>query len=129
MAEGTFLKYPALVEPLPVLIRKQRTAAGKIATVAQAIKDEEVLRKDIDALLVRAGLQKSDVVTCMGYDVRHHERDGQARINPETVTAYLIALQWEPDAIAALLKATTDIGKPALFATVTPTKGAKVRAA
>jgi len=120
-------RYPALKTALPPLVRKQRTAAGKIAKVAPAVEDDERLRKEIDALLLTAGLEKSDVVTCMGYDVRHNERDGQARISPEMLTAYLTAMEWEPADIAAILTGVTQIGKVAQFATVTPTKGAKVR--
>lgn len=128
-ATGTFTKYPSLIVKLPPLVRKQRTLAGRIATVAQDVKEDEGLRKEIDALLVTAGLKKSDVVTCMGYDVRHNERDGQARISPLILTAYLTAMEWEADDIAAILMAVTETGKPALFASITPTKGAKVRAA
>jgi hypothetical protein len=122
-----YTRYPALKETLPPLVTKQRTLAAKIAKVAQTIKDEEAIRKDIDARLVLAGLQKSDVVTCKGYDVRHNERDGQERISPKILTAYLTAMEWAPEDVAAILMAVTEVGQPAKFATVTPTKGAKVR--
>lgn len=126
-ADGTFLRYPALVDPLPPLVRQQRKLAAQIATVAQAVIDEKAIRADIDQLLVAAGLQKSEVVTCDGYDIRHNEKAGSARLNPDTLTTMLAADGWEADEIAELITAITDTGNPSLFATVTPTKGATVK--
>ncbi len=61
---------------LPPLVKQQRRFAARIAAVADAVKDEKAIRAEIDGHLVTAGLQKSEMVTCAGYDVRHFERDG-----------------------------------------------------
>jgi len=127
MATGTFTNHPTLVEPLPPLVRKQRRLAGRIAVVAQDVKDEKITREQIDALLVAAGLKKSDVVTCAGYDVRHNERDGQSAINADKVTEQLVAAGVDRDLVVQVLVDSTETGEPAKFATVTPSKGAKVR--
>ncbi len=124
---GPHTKFPTLVDALPPLVKKQRTLAGKIAQVALAVIDEKKIRGDIDALLVQAGLQKSDVVTCNGYDVRHNEKAGQTSINQDVLTEQLKAAGVAPEVVAAVLLAATETGNPALFATVTPSKGAKVR--
>jgi len=127
MAEGTFANHPTLVETLPPLVRKQRRLEAKVAAVAQDAKDEKACRAEIDVLLVAAGLQKSDVVTCAGYDARHSEKAGQESLNAETLTAQLLTAGLHADAIVTILKASTDVGQAAKFATVTPSKGAKVR--
>lgn len=124
---GTFTNHPVLVDALPPLVRKQRKLIAKIVTVAQEVKDEEAVRKEIDALLVAAGLKKSEVVTCNGYDVRHNERDGRTSINGETLRAQLLAVGVEADFIAKLIVTCTDTGEPSAFCTITPSKGAKVR--
>jgi len=126
-ATGTFTQYPSLVEPLPPLVRKQRRLEGQIAKVSQAVKDEKAIRGEIDQLLVAAGLEKSDLVTCAGYDVQHHERDGRATLNAERVTAELVAAGVDPELVAQILMDSTEAGAPALFATVKPSKGARVR--
>lgn len=125
---GTYTRYPSLVAPLPPLVRKQRRLAARIAAVADAVKDEKTVRGDIDQLLVRAGLKKSELVTCAGYDVRHNERDGQASINPVTLTEQLAAGGVDRALIAQVLTASTETGDVSKFATVTPTKGAMARA-
>lgn len=127
MADGTFTNHPILVDALPPLVRKQRRLEAKIAAVSQDAKDEKAVRAEIDQLLVAAGLQKSEVVTCLGYDVRHNEKAGQSSINGDTLTAQLQAAGIDPDLISTMIAASTDTGKAALFATVTPSKGAKVR--
>jgi len=127
-ASGTYLGYPSLVDALPPLVRRQRRYAKQIATVAQAVKDEKLVRADIDALLVIAGLHKGDVVTVGGYDVRHHERDGSSAINPDILTSLLVAEGIEPALVAEAIQASIETGASSLFATVTPTKGASVRA-
>jgi hypothetical protein len=124
---GPHTKFPALVDALPPLVKKQRRLAGKIAQVALAVIDEKNTRAEIDALLIKAGLRKSDVVTCAGYDVRHNEKAGQTSINPVVLTEQLKAAGVAPEVVAAVLLAATETGNPALFATVTPSKGAKVR--
>jgi hypothetical protein len=127
MAEGTFQNHPVLVEALPPLVRKQRRLAQKIAIVAQDVKDEKDLRGQIDALLLKAGLKKSELVTCLGYDVRHNERDGQKSINADVLREQLVAEGVDRVIVDAVLLAATEIGEPSAFATVTPSKGAKVR--
>jgi hypothetical protein len=126
-ADGTFLNYPALVEPLPPLVRKQRRLAAAIALVAPAVVDEKAVRGQIDQLLVAAGLKKSEVVTCLGYDVRHNEKAGQSSINADKLTEKLVAAGMPERLVLEILAASTETGEPAKFATVTPSKGAKVR--
>lgn len=128
MATGTFTNDPRLTIDLPPLVRKQRRLAGQIAEVAQAVVDEKACRADIDVLLVAAGLQKSELVTCNGYDVKHNERDGAHAINGDVLTEELVAKGVDRQVINRALLNATETGKPASFATVTPTKGAKVRA-
>lgn len=127
MAEGTFTNHPSLVEPLPPLVRKQRRLAQKIAAVAADVVDEKAVRGQIDQLLVAAGLTKSELVTCLGYDVRHNERDGQTSINAEKLVAQLVETGMAERLARELLAYCTETGEPAKFATVTPSKGAKVR--
>jgi hypothetical protein len=128
VATGTYRRYPALVDDLPPLVRKQRRLARRIAVDAQDVKDEKAAREQIDRLLVAAGLKKSELVTCAGYDVRHNERDGSSAINPDILTALLVAEDVDPDFVASVITASTETGAAATFATVTPTKGANVRA-
>lgn len=128
MSTGTYTQYPTLVEPLPPLVRKQRRLERKLAAVAQDEKDEKAVRSEIDQLLIAAGLQKSELVTCAGYDVMHNERDGRASLNGEMVTARLIAEGIAPELVAQVIMDCTEIGHPALFCTVKPSKGAQVRA-
>ena len=125
---GTYTQYPALVEALPPLVRKQRRLEGLIAKVSQAVTDEKTIRGQIDQLLVAAGFRKSDLVTCAGYDVQHHERDGRATLNGERVTAELVAAGVDPELVAQILMDSTETGSPAVFCTIKPSKGARVRA-
>jgi len=127
-ATGTFLEHPVLREALPPLVRKQRRLALTIAAVAPAVVDEKATRAEIDALLVAAGLKKSELVTCLGYDVRHNERDGQTSINAEKLIAQLVETGMAERLARELLAYCTETGEVAKFATVTPSKGAKVRA-
>jgi len=128
MDTGTFANYPRLVKgDLPKLVKRQRTLASKISIVAQEIKDEKIVREQIDELLVAAGLKKSDVVTCNGYDVRHNERDGQVSIDGVKLTEQLVAGGVDRGFVGEVLADCTETGAVAKFATVTPTKGAKVR--
>lgn len=124
---GTYTQHRSLVEPLPPLVRKQRRLAATLAAVAQAEKDEKALRQQIDQLLVAAGLKKSELVTCLGYDVRHHERDGQTWTNTTKATELLVAGGVDRDFAVKVLAASEETGEIAKFATVTPSKGAKVR--
>lgn len=126
-AIGTYTRYPVLVDTLPPLVRKQRKYAALIAAVAQDVNDEKDVRGKIDALLIQAGLQKSEVVTCLGYDVRHNERDGHTSLNADKLTEKLIAAGMPERLVIEILAASTETGEGAKFATVTPSKGAKVR--
>ena len=124
---GPVTKYPSLVRALPPLVETQRCLAAQIAAVAQAVKDEKQLRADIDVLLVKAGLQKSDVVTCAGYDVRHNEKAGSTSLNSDKLTEQLVAAGVDREFVAQVLKDCTETGEPSKFATVTPSKGATVQ--
>jgi hypothetical protein len=128
VATGTYRQYPILVEHLPALVRKQRRLAARIAVDADDVKAEKATREEIDGWLVKAGLTKGELVTCAGYDVRHNERDGSSAINPDILTALLVAEDVDPDFVASVITASTETGAAATFATVTPTKGASVRA-
>ena len=125
---GPFTDHPSLVEPLPPLVRKQRRLEAKLAAVAQAEIDEKAIRAQIDRLLLVAGCQKGDVVQCLGYDVMHFENAGRSTINTDTLTAQLTAAGLNPELVTQIIKASTDVGSPAVYCTVKPSKGAKVRA-
>jgi hypothetical protein len=124
---GPFTAYASLVEPLPPLVRKQRRLEAKLAAVAQTVIDEKAVRAEIDALLVAAGLQKGDVVQCLGYDVRHNENAARSAINPETLVVQLVAAGLHQELVAKIVQASTETGSPAVYCTVKPSKGAKVR--
>ncbi len=124
---GTFVDYPDLLHRLPPLVKHQRTLAAQIATTAQAVKDEKEIRADIDQLLVFAGLEPGASVTCNGYDVRHHERAGSDKLIADQIVERLVAAGVDRDLVGEVLVDSTETGPPSLFATVTPTKGAKVR--
>lgn len=127
LAPGTYADYPALAEALPPLVRKQRRLEAQIVPLAQLLEDEKTLRKQIDDLLVAAGLQKSESVTCLGYDVTHCGRDGQSKLNPEMIIAKLVTAGVDHDLVVQVLTDSTETGDPAVWATVKPSKGAKVR--
>lgn len=118
--------YPALRD-LPALVKQQRTLEATIAPLGQILDDEKAVRQQIDALLIEAGIEKNDGVTCVGYDVVHHERAGSTRINQERLIGELVAAGIDPDTADAFLTASTETGDPSAWATVKPSKGAKVR--
>jgi hypothetical protein len=129
---GTFTNRPRLVHgDLAALVRKQRTHAKRVAKADAAVAKDRELEKEqrakIDALLIADGFTKGEVVTCNGYDVRHNERDGQTWINPDTLTELLVADGVDRDLLTARVTASTEHGDVVKFATVTPSKGAKVR--
>ncbi len=125
---GTFNQYPLLVGELPRLVRRQRRLERQIASIGDAIAVEKQTRQQIDELLVGVGLKKGEHVTCLGFDVTHNERDGRDSINEERLLALLEAAGLDAEYAADLVKAATDDGKDAKFATVRPSKGAAVRA-
>lgn len=127
-ATGTFTRYPALVLTLPPLVRQQRRLAARIAAVADAVKEEKAVRAEIDGHLVTAGLAKSEVVTCAGYDVRHNEKAGSSAINEVKLTEKLVAAGVNRELVDDVIKESTETGQPSVYATVTPSKGAKVSA-
>lgn len=124
--EGTYTKYPKLAA-LPLLVRRQRKVEARIAAVAGDVELDKAIRAEIDQLLVDAGLQGGDVVTCAGYDVKHNERNGQSRLNTEKLTEQLVAAGVDRELVDQVVKDSTDSGDPIKFATVKPAKGAKVR--
>lgn len=111
----------AKLSTLPALVRKQRRLEAKIAPLEPLLQEEKTVRDEIDQLLVAAGVQKGELVTCHGYDVAHHERAGQDRISAERLRGAGVA---EID-----IQFATTTGKASSYATVKPSKGAKVRAA
>lgn len=124
---GTFTRYASLVESLPPLVKIQRRLAARIASVANEVIEEKALRATIDGLLVRAGLTKSEVVTCAGYDVRHNEKAGSTSLNSDKLTEQLVAGGVDRAFVAKVLVDSTETGETSRFATVTPSKGAKVQ--
>lgn len=121
-----FEAFSALAD-LPALVRKQRRLEGKIAPIAPLVEEEKTVRKAIDVLLVAAKIAPSDGVTCLGYDVVHHTRKGQSSFNVEVLTAELVAAGLEKATVLKILIDSTDTADAPLWATVTPSKGSKVR--
>jgi hypothetical protein len=126
-ATGTYIQYPELIDALPPLVRKQRRLEATIAAVAADVIEEKEVKAEIDQLLVAAGLQKSEEVSCNGYDVRHNERDGASKLNPIKVTEQLLAAGVAHELVAQVLMNSTETGSPASFCTIKPSKGSKVR--
>lgn len=124
-ASGSFRQYPALA-PLPPLVRKQRRLSARIASLDKTVDDEKAVRADIDALLVEAGICAGQGVTCLGYDVQHNEREGRSVINPDKLTALLVLAGVDEACVADAIAGATERGKPAVYATVAPMKGARV---
>ena len=127
-ATGTYVQYPSLVEALPPLVRTQRRLEARLAAVAQDENVDEAVRGQINQLLIAAGLEKSEVVTCAGYDIKYNERDGQSSLNEDKIREQLIAAGVAPEFVAQVLMDSTETGEPSSFATVKPSKGAQVRA-
>lgn len=123
---GTFSAHPELAA-LPPLVRKQRTLEARIVPLAPLVDEEKQLRKDIDALLIAAKIAKGEHVTCNGYDVGHCERKGQSALNPEKIIAQLVASGVDEGFALKVLIQATETGDPSMWATVKPSKGAKVR--
>jgi hypothetical protein len=127
-AAGTFLDYPSLVTPLPPLVRKQRRLEGKIAPLSLLVDEEKACRAEIDLLLVAAGIEKGKGVTCAGYDVTHVARAGTRRLNQDALVPLLVKAGLAQARVFEILAESTEIGDPFTWATVKPSKGAKVRA-
>lgn len=123
---GTFSTYPALVD-LPPLVRKQRTLEAKILPLAGFVEDEKKVRAAIDALLIAAKIAKGDHVTCNGYDVAHTGRKGQASLNAEALGILLVLGGVDPEFVDFAVATCTETAEPSYWATVKPSKGAKVR--
>jgi hypothetical protein len=122
-----FTAYPTLVDSLPPLVRKQRRLEAAIVPLAPLVDDEKAVRAEIDHLLIAAGLAKGDGVTCLGYDVTHCERVGSKRLNQDTLVLKLVAAGLAERLVIEILAASTETGDPSTWATVKPSKGAKVR--
>lgn len=131
MAElkGDYAKFSKL-EPLPPLVRKQRRLEGQLVNEKgeSYVELEKAVRGQIDELLRAVGLQSGEGVTCLGYDVVHRERKGQASFDQTKAIEQLVGLGLERAKVEAVFAACTERGDPAKFAEVKPSKGAKVRA-
>jgi hypothetical protein len=121
-----FAAYSALAD-LPPLVRKQRALEATIVPLAAALEAEKAIRKDIDALLVDAGIVAGDGVTCLGYDVVHHVRSGSTHLYADVLTEQLVAAGVDRALVVHLIGEATETGDPSAWATVKPSKGAKVR--
>lgn len=127
MMTGTYSRYSALVDALPPLVRKQRRLESDLAAFETTQEQEKAVRADIDALLVQAGLASGELVTCHGYDVKHNERSGRRSLNDQTLVELLVAGGVDRAFIEGCLEKATETGQPSMFASVKPSKGAKVR--
>lgn len=123
---GTFADHAELLA-LPPLVRKQRTLEAKIAPLAPLVEEEKQVRKDIDDLLIAAKIAKGEHVTCNGYDVGHCERKGQTSLNAETLIAEMVAAGLNKNRALLIVTEASETGDPSHWATVKPSKGAKVR--
>lgn len=124
---GSFLKFAKLAE-LPTLVRKQQRLVRKMAPLEPLVEQEKAVRKDIDALLVDVGVGKGEAVECVGFEVAHNERAGQAFINQDKLVLLLAGAGFTGQDMAGAMAWVTDAYAPSSFATVKPLKGAKVRA-
>lgn len=130
--KGEYTTFRLLAEPLPPLVRKQRRLEAHLVDEKgqSYVELEKECRKEIDALLLAAGLAKGEGVVCRGYDVVHRERAGQASINQDKLVEQLVLkFGCNREKVLALLIECTERGDPAKYAEVKPSKGAKVRAA
>jgi len=126
-AIGTFLEHPSLAVPLPPLVRKQRRLEAKIAPLSVLVEEEKACRAEIDVLLVAAGIAKGKGVTCAGYDIAHVERVNK-RLDQDVLVLKLVEAGLAKERVFDILAESTEIGDPFTWATVKPSKGAKVRA-
>jgi hypothetical protein len=125
---GQYTKFRQLVDLGP-LVRKQRTLAAKLGDDKGSYADQDkAVRKDIDALLVKAGLASGDGVVCNGYEVVHRTQKGRTSISEVTLTAALVALGLAADVVAKAIADSLETGDPSAWAEVNPAKHAKVRA-
>lgn len=124
---GTYQKHAAL-EDLPTLVRRQRRLEKVVAQVTKTdIEDEKACRKVIDELLVKAGIQPGELVTCNGYDVIHNEQKGRTALDISKLGELLVLGGVDPEFVKTSFEAATTNGDPVTFALVKPSKGAKVR--
>lgn len=123
---GPHTDFPAL-KTLPTLVKEQRKLEAIIAPVEPLIEEEKACRRDIDALLLRAGIAKGESVTCLGYDVTHCSRAGNETLNPDTIVTLLLDIGVERDVAEQILKDSTDTAEDPAWATVKPSKGSTVR--
>jgi hypothetical protein len=126
---GTFTAYPAL-KTLPPLVRKQRRLEARLGDDHGPFeKQESAVRKDIDALLVAAGLGQGDFVTCNGYDVTRRGQKGRTSINALMLLETLIIAGLTREEAYGLILEATDTGDPSTWSEVKPSKGSQVRRA
>jgi hypothetical protein len=121
-----YAAYPPLAD-LPPLVRKQRRLEAKLLPLTPILEDEKAVRKEIDALLVKAGITKGDGVTCLGYDVVHMERVGTSRLNQDVLIEKLVARGVDRTLVLDVIAFSTETGDPSTWAVVKPSKGSKVR--
>jgi hypothetical protein len=122
-----FEAYSLLTDALPPLVRKQRRLEAQILPLAALAEEEKTIRSEIDGLLIEADIKSNDGVTCLGYDVVHHERAGSTRMNQEVLYAQLVAAGLTKAVVDKILAEATERGDPSAWATVKPSKGSKVR--
>jgi hypothetical protein len=90
------------------------------------VAQEKSLRKQIDTLLVAAGLGHLDRVTVNGFEVTHNKRKGVERLDQDVLALFLTAHGVDGELVAEAICQATDTGDDVIFATVRPEKGAAV---
>jgi hypothetical protein len=139
---GTYLKIVKLRKSnLADLVQEQRTLEAAIAPHAAAIlkplkpgtlslvDQEKAKRKEIDALLVAAGLKNTECVTVDGYEVVHYSRAGLESVNIEKLAGFVEAHGFDPLLFAQLVADATETAAAVEYALVKVPKGAKVKKA
>ncbi len=126
MTRPDYTAYPALAL-LPALVRQQRRLEAELVPLDAVATDEKSIRTQIDQLLLKAGIASGEGVVCLGYDVLHHERAGQTRLNQDTLMAEFVAAGVDHALVESIVAVATERGDPSSYATVKPAKGAQVR--
>jgi len=117
---GTYQAYGEKLADIPRLVRKWKSAAKKIAGVARDIEIEKAARAEMHRLLVAAGIDAKQYVTCNGYRLTRRKRAGNKSVDADKLRANGVA---ELDIVLATVQ-----GKEADFVEVDVCKDAEVRA-
>jgi hypothetical protein len=123
-----YLTHPSLKHTdLPLLVKRERTIAAKLAPLAELEELGKETRKRIHELLLQAGFQPKDWTTVNGYQVRRESRAGQTSFNDATCQAQLVAGGVDADLAASSIAASFEQAPTVYYASVKPMRGALVR--